>query len=356
MVALSTLLLVGCGKEATQPTNQGIPTQENPNLDESLGGYTSQSEAPFFGDEDLAASCDLEVAAEDAFASDPDVLGWQNSDTFRAYALTLLWGVLDSDPSIHTNDDGDGAQNFDWSGSAIVNHGALVARATIAFERDDYLVGPRAERDKVMWVSHTSGGFDGLRLLVLQNLGVGDDGVTDSLTITAGDHQWVLAVNDLADLDRTEVIDDLGNKFAIRSFRMMPQLCNRGFVGGAWLAPREPGMDGHFQGRWVAADGSVAGNVRGIWGINTKGEKVFFGKYVDRAGNFRGILRGSWEDRGIESPSQSNRLRTHGMLQGEWVDENGAAVGTVRGHWRAARDGGDGFFEGAWKEGACLGS
>jgi hypothetical protein len=207
-----------------------------------------------------------------------------------------------------------------------------------------------------MWVSHTKGSFDGLRLFVLQNLGVGDDGVTDSLTITAGVHQWVLAVNDLADLDRTDVIDDLGNKFAIRSFRMMPQLCNRGFVGGAWLAPREPGMDGHFQGRWVAADGSVAGNVRGIWGTNAKGEKVFFGKYVDRAGNFRGILRGSWEDRGIESPSQSNRMRTHGTLQGEWVDENGAAVGTVRGHWRAARDGGDGFFEGAWKEGACLGS
>lgn len=354
-VAFVSLLVVGCGSDSTGPRGHEDLTQENPNLDEPLGGYTAQSEQPAFGDADLAASSILESTTEDPILSDPEVVRWQRSDSVRAYAVTLLWGILDSDPSIHPGDDGGGAENLDWSGSATINHGALVVRATIAFERDDYLVGPRTERDRVMWVSHTSAGFDGLRLMVLQNLDQGNDGVTDTLTIQAGTHRWDFAVNDLAELDYTEAIDDLGNKFAIRSFRMLPQVCNRGFVGGAWLAPSGDETFGRFQGRWVAVDGSVAGNLRGIWGTDKEGAKVFYGKYVDRAGNFKGIVRGTWDDRGPDGPSQANHFRTHGAFNGEWVDENGNALGALRGHWRVVRGDDDGFFEGAWKEGSCMG-
>jgi hypothetical protein len=356
MATVASLLVVGCGEDSTGPKDGDELTQEKPSLDEPLGGYTSRPEQPCFGDPDLAASSDLETSTQDPILDDPDFVRWQRSDSVRVYALTLLWGILDSDPSIHPGDDGGGAENVDWSGSAVIDgDGALVVRATIAFEDDDYLVGPRIEREKVMWVSHTTGGFDGLRLMVLQRLHAVDDGLADSLTITAGVHRWIFAVHDLAELDRTDAVDGLGNKFAIRSFLMTPQLCNRGFLGGAWLAPRGAEPFGRFRGRWVATDGSVTGTVRGIWGTNSDGAKVFYGKYVDRSGNFRGIVRGSWDDRGADGPSQSNRLRTHGFIQGEWVDENGNALGSLRGHWRATQDGEDGFFEGAWKEGSCIG-
>jgi hypothetical protein len=356
VVALSSLLIVGCGKDSTRPTENGTPAQENPDLDEPLGGYTTQDEQPSFGDADLAASSDLEIPTQDWIGTDPEVLRWQVSDSVRVYAVTFLWGAMNSDPSIRTGGESEGAAILDWSGSAKTTNGALIVRATIGFERDDYLVGPRSVREKLMWVSHTDGDFDGLRLTVLQPVAAGGDGSADSLIIETGPYQVVLPVNALASLDQTAVVDDLGNKFTIRSFQVVPQLSNRGFLGGAWLAPAQPGAFGRFQGRWVALDGSVAGTLRGIWGTNRQGERVFFGKYVDRAGTFRGILRGTWEDRGPESPSQSNRLRTHGTFRGDWVDAHGIVIGTLNGHWRAARDGADGFFEGMWKEDPTIGS
>jgi hypothetical protein len=356
-VALASLLIVGCGDNSAKPSDSGTPVEETPSLDAPLGGYTAQNEPPSFGDADLSSSSNIEAAYDDPVETDPHVVGWERSDSVRAYAVTLLWGILESDPAIRTGEDGGGVDNLDWTGFASINrNGAIVVSATIAFEQDDYIVGPRIEREKVMWVSHTSDGFDGLRLMVLQNVPEGEDGSADSLLIQAGTRQWTFAVNDLADLDRTDVIDDIGNKFSIRSFRMMPQLCNRGFLGGAWLAPSEPGEPGRFQGRWVATDGTVAGHVRGIWGVDEQGENVFYGKYVDRTGAFVGILRGTWEDRGPESPSQASRMRTHGSLRGEWLDGDGNVRGTVKGHWRAAKSGEDGFFEGAWREASCLGS
>lgn len=357
VVALSSLLLAGCGDNSAKPTDSGSPVEGTPSLDEPLGGYTTQNEEPSFGDADLSSSSNIEATFDDPVEADPHVAGWQRSDTVRAYAVTLLWGMLESDPAIRTGEDEGGVDNLDWTGFAAINqHGAIVVRATIAFERDDYIVGPRIEREKVMWVSHTSGGFDGLRLLVLQNVAEGEDGAADSLVIQAGMRRWSFPVNELAELDRTDVIDDLGNKFSIRSFRMMPEVCNRGFLGGAWLAPSGPGEPGQFQGRWVATDGTVAGHVRGIWGVDGHGRNVFYGKYVDRTGAFEGILRGTWEEHGPESPSQASRMRTNGMLQGEWLDADGNVLGTVKGHWRSAKSGEDGFFEGAWREAACLGS
>lgn len=354
LVALSSFLLAGCGDDSTGPAGSGQPTQDNPSLNDPLGGYTNQTESPAFGDADLAGSSEAEVVVEDAIASDPDFVRWIDADSVHTYAVTLMWGILDHDISIHAQTDGDSLPGTDWSGYLQVSRGGVLVRATIGFEPNDYLVGPRIERDKVMWVSHTGNDLDGIRLLVIQPLGRGQDGANDSLVIVAGTHRWDLRINDLADLDRTDVVDDLGNKISIRSFLVVPQACNRGFMGGGWFAPRNPGEDGRFQGRWVTANGELNGFVRGIWGINDKDQKVFFGKYIDRDGRVLGILRGTWDERGPDGPAQSNGLRAHGMLRGEWVDGDGAVRGSIRGHWRSSRGGADGFFDGGWAERGCM--
>jgi hypothetical protein len=205
----------------------------------------------------------------------------------------------------------------------------------------------------VDWISHTTTSFDGIRVLILQPFEQGNDGTTDSLTIVAGANSWSFAVNDLANLEQTYSVSPEGNKFSIRAFRVSLRASTRGFVGGAWLSPESTGGRGSFRGRWISRDGELAGFVKGYFGVNDQGDKVYFGKWINRDGTFHGFVTGHWEDSGMdESTGMSSIPRTFGVFGGEIRDADRTVIGAMRGHWRSARGGWDGFFEGVWSVGA----
>ncbi len=355
LLLAAAMVIAGCSDDSTKPKD-GATLDETPNLEGETGGLTTQSESPAFGDAALASSAMAEAPADDAMAGDPQIVRWAVGDSARIYAVTLLWGILASDPAIRTGDaDSGDVPVTDWTGHLVVNRGGVVVRSTIAFEPGDHITRPRTDRKRVDWVSRTTGSFDGLRLLIHQPMPEGETGEQDSLTIVAGTHTWSFLVNDLADLELTEDVDNLGNKFSIRSFLVERGPCGRGFMGGTWNAPVDPDSMGTFRGRWVSRDGEVKGFVRGHYGINERGFRVLFGKYADESGNFQGFLRGTWDQAGREEgPHHGPMMRSFGNYRAEILDADKRPIGFVRGHWRSTPGGGDGFFEGKWSKGCAL--
>lgn len=355
-LTVAALLVGGCSDESTEPNGTG-PIEQTPDLDDPLGGFTAQDEDPAFGDSDLAGSAEAETPYEDAMANDPEITRLRSShpDSVATYAVTILWGMLADDPSVRLPEtDPTEHEPIDWSGQLQVNRGGVLLRSVVAFEANDEIVDPRPDRQTIQWISHTTISFDGIRVLVYQPLVDGQTVETDSLVIEAGAYRYEFLVNDLVDLDYVETVDDLGNKFSIRSVRIEPTVCAHGFLGGAWILPEDPTERGQFRGRWIGRSGRVAGFLRGHFGINSQGKKVFFGKYVDLDGRFKGILRGAWEDAGIDTePGHSSQRGHYGWFRGDWIDEKELILGSLRGAWRAVPEGGNGFFEGAWK-GVCL--
>jgi hypothetical protein len=352
LLLAAALVVFGCSKDSTKPLVIP-PGNENPTLEGDLGGLTTNGESPAFGDPALAASAAAEAPVADEMANDPRITRWAAGDSARTYAVTLLWGILTSDPALgNSNEDSGGVTATDWSGHLVVNRGGVVVRSTIAFERGDYVVHPRSDRTRVDWVSRTAAGFDGLRLLIHQPMPAGETGELDSLTIVAGARTWHFLVNTLADLERTEDVDALGNKLSIRSFLIEPGGCTRGFMSGAWNAPVDPDSMGTFRGRWVSRTGEVTGFVRGHYGIDDRGLKVLFGKCVDGSGTFQGILRGTWAETGREvGPDVGATVRSLGSFGAEILDADQQPIGSVRGRWRSSRGGSDGVFDGTWSKG-----
>jgi hypothetical protein len=88
--------------------------------------------------------------------------------------------------------------------------------------------------------------------------------------------------------------------------------------------------------------GDNAGHLRGIWGVNCNGEKVFFGKYIGVNGEFLGLLSGQWTHDGDEN---------RGNFQGQWLTSDRQAAGVLHGHFKAGRPGdGRGYLQGRWFE------
>lgn len=352
LLAVFVLLVGGCGKEATAPDGTGPPTDQNPDLNAEYGGLSATSEEPAFGDAALAASAGIETPVPDAYEQDLQTLTRESADLVRTYAVTLLWGMLESDPSSTPPDDSlsDG-DPVDWSGNLTVNRGGVVLRSTIAFEPEDYVLGPRIDRTTIEWVSHTTTSFDGLRIVVIQPLPAGEDGGLDSLTIVAGTHSWTFLVNNLVDLDFTEAIDEAGNKFSIQAVLIAPAIYSSGFTGGAWRAPESPDSMGTFKGRWVSRDGRVAGYMRGHYGVNHAGRRVLFGKVIDESGSFRALIRGTWDRVGTDHRPGNLHRPEVGWFRAELLNEDRKPIGGLHGRWRTTPGSGDGLYWGTWSLG-----
>jgi len=308
-----------------------------------VGGYTTEREQPAFGDPDLAASAQGDQPLEDAIIRDPNVAQLIRSDSTHTYVVSLIWGVLGNEPSNTPGIDGPGDPVL-WTGHVTVNAGAVVLGSTIAFERNDRLIG-RSDPTTIAWETQTTTSFDGIRFFVYQPYGGGHDTTADTLTVVAGENRYQFAVNDLAGLEETYSVQPEGNSVAIRSFFIDPRLSGHGFLGGQWLL-NEDGNAGTFRGRWISRSGELAGFIRGHFDTRDDGRQVFFGKYIDRAGEFEGFLVGEWDRARDETPGRLPR--SHGSFEGSWLDANHNTIGSLHGSWRAVRGTDNGFFEGAW--------
>ncbi len=358
LAGLLTLGLTGCGGEqgATVPADAAVVDDEAMDLDQAYGGLTFTDEAPAFGDEYYAAVSleDQASASDDPLQYDAEVRELEDAALQpagtgappppRIIALRLTWGRLDGAPE----DIREELQGLDWSGRLHVDRGLVVVRRVILFERPrDHLVRPRPDRRTVAWVSHTGPHFDGLIVEIIEPAAPADSAnvgtvppnmlhlVTPQITLD-------IPVAELAGLDATRPVDALGNALRLEGHRVTDEdLCPKGFLGGVWKADRDSTTveGGVFKGRWVGLWGQLHGFMRGRYGLDSSGERVFFGKYIDQRGRCRGMLAGTWE-----VADESGRGRFHG----EWHNAAGTIEGVLGGDYGQAAERPGGFFTGRW--------
>lgn len=343
---LGGLLMAG-GCSHDNPTGGGALTPEDQTIDLNApyGGFLAVDEAPAFGDAALESDMAEEEPQADGYAGisilDREAIRELEENHPDHYALIAVWGDL---RDAHTSADItqlDGTP-FEWDGSMSLTEGAIRLLSLIDFERPEDGVLPRTLPTDIAWTSITHGDRDGLRVWLI----VPPSAAPETLHVKVGDYVRDFVTTDLEDLNENyEVSDSL--QLSVRAFRAEPAVDLRGFMRGRWgWAPAD--SVGRFHGNWVSADdGSPVGTMRGHYGFNAEHEPVFFGKFIDNGGHFRGFLHGTWE-----ATSEGNAglpgFREVGTFSGRWTDEQNHDLGNLRGRWQR-RGAATGVFTGCWQ-------
>lgn len=319
----------GCIFDSPEEAVEEPEQQPESQLDMEFGGYTTSDEAAAFGDHSLAKDFQEDENVTDLLQSDPTVKVALESDSVKVYFLRITWGRLQWDSTA--------TEMTDWSGSASINKGTLVVLRKIRFEREDKLIRPRPNRKTIEWQSYTQPHFDGLALAIIDN-----DTTTDAagqFNITAGAYSGTFAFSELDSMELTESVGSDGNEICIisRSKEVVPFA--GGFLEGRWI--RVDSTHGVFHGRWMNSIGAHAGFVKGIWGINRRGLKVLFGKWISLNGHFKGLLAGHWDYRDDQNK---------GVFEGHWVNRSLTHAGNIKGVWKAGEVGSrKGYFKGRYR-------
>lgn len=351
------LALAGCsGQDGITSAAPG-DDYETMDLDKDFGGLTPTDEVADFGDADFAAmdAADAETETGDALQDDPEVLAYEQAALGEGPAhgprpeitvLRLTWGQLAG----LAEDMVDPEDVLDWSGGLSVDRGVVVARRLILFEKPrDHLVRPRPDRRTLTWVSHTGRHFDGLVVEIIvppAEEPAAEDAPVNMLRLRTEQIDFETPVADLAGQDRTVAVDDQGNAFRLEGFHLGDvDLCPKGFLGGIWVsAPRVLGdgteaPGGWFKGRWLSIWGRPVGVLRGRYGVDSAGERVFYGKAVSRDGRFLALLEGVW------TPADGEG---HGGFQGRWFNRALTVEGVLGGGYTQVPDRPGGTFGGRY--------
>ena len=338
-------VVVGCSQAPTQQAEQ------NP-FDEEFGGFTTSSEAPGFGDATLVSA----AVTDEVDPSDPICDSIKSGDPGRPgirrqfLALRVIWGQPRYDSASTTP--------TVWDGKLTVKGGRIGVARVIRFEpATDWLL-PRTEPGVISWVSQTTVHNDGLLCLIGlprpdRPDSTGDTTVVDTVPpadtlpplpeLTVSFETSPLSISfslpELLALDTVIAVDDRGNVVMFHCMLVEPGACPRGFLGGEWVL-NEEGSGGEFKGRWASENGELSGYLMGRFGVNSNGRRVFFGKYIDEAGNFEGRLRGVW--------LPTSRHPRAGVFMGVFYTPTGEPAGRLHGRW-AVREEGGGCFQGVWK-------
>jgi len=349
-----SLLIIAPGCRLTEDTSSSPGSVPPPDegmidLDSPTGGLTTSNEAPAFGE-----SSKYEMLADERPIDDPIESSFEYRNALRAggarvFDFRALWGhlarIVDSTAT--------GPCPLDWSGSLRLEGGIIAIEKAIAFEPDDSLM--RVDRSTIRWISHTGPHVDGIqvKLVVPPPLPADSTGVDrpdPRLILTTPLYRRTFTLDELIALNLVVPVDRCGNGISMTSI-LVPLRCPHGHLAGAWetAAPdtTESGdiILGVFRGIWIGNRGIIAGHLRGFYGLNSAGKKVFFGKYIDLDGTFQGILRGTF---GRNPECATDDIRPRGWFIGEWMAENTAIQGRLKGHWIADREAGAGLFHGNW--------
>jgi hypothetical protein len=360
LVVLSIALLVigaGCQLSNEGPTSPSSTPPEPSgalDLDSPTGGMTTSDEPPAFGEPDEYAVLVNETDVSDPYGSSNEYQNMIRVRGARLYDFRAVWGHL-ARMSDSTNAD---ACPLDWSGTLRLRGGMIIVEKRIAFEPQDSLI--RVDRSTIRWISHTGPGIDGIevRLLVPGKADTSKcaDCPPPVLEFVTGLYSRNFTMDELVNLDLVQPVDRCGNGISITSV-LSPPACPHGHLMGAWRhVPPDTSASpdsnavrgtvlGTFRGIWIGEHGLIGGYLRGVYGLNSAGERVFFGKYIDRSGRFAGILRGTYGPR-PELAATDDR-NPHGIFSGEWVGKNAELKGRLKGHW-IAEESGYGYFHGVW--------
>jgi len=364
-------LLAGCsdsGTDAVPAATTGSDSYDTMDFAQPYGGLTVSDEAEAFDDDALKMMlyAEEDEAIDDPLARDPEVLlyeamGSQSSDpTDRTRPkftyVKLRWGMLRGpEDTVRVEQDCD---RTDWTGEIHTDRGLVVVRRLIRFEKPaDHVIFPRLDHQTVAFVSHTRCGQDGLILQIIERPAAADsvEVAPNMLHINTGPFQGEYNVADLASLDEVTDVDALGNRFQITGFRLSDiAYCPKGFLSGRYkVKPVEDAVDpanedlqaegqrlGRMAGAFTDLTGRISGFMRGGYGINAEGEKVFHAKYIGRRGDFRGLISGHWEAGDSETD-----LAT---FTGHWVSASGNREGKLGGEAHPVEDYPGGFYVGRW--------
>jgi len=341
------VLLGGCSHDnSTGSGNPFTPDDQTIDLNAPYGGFLAVDEQPAFGDLTLQAETTENEQPADGYAG----LSIQARERTRRleddhpdhYALIALWGDLRNGDTSTSIKGGRDAEPVAWDGSLSLSAGAIRLLGLIDFERPEDGILPRTLPTDIEWTSITHGDRDGLRVWLI----VPHSAEPETLRFKAGDYEQTLLTSDLEDLsENIEISDSL--QISLRAFRADPAVAASGFLRGHW--GRAPGDSlGRFGGHWVLGDdGRVVGVMRGHYGLNDQNQQVFFGKYIDLAGHFRGFLSGTWEAT-VSGTEDTRNYRESGTFSGQWVDEKGRPLGELQGRWQR-RGNHTGVFTGRWR-------
>lgn len=303
-------------------------------LEEDYGGLEETDEAPFFSDQalfDEAGISDMtEVPVTDALETDTAVTDMIGAPDAALYHTTFVWGQIPADLNNDTA--------YNWSGEIRVNRGAILVRSALRFDGvTDHLIPRDAARpDVVVFDSATRPHRDGLRLLIIDP----NPAALEPLIVTYAPNNGAVFEAPMAALlegPQARVMDDFGNRIVAVAVREPVDTCDYGFLGGRWHKVADG--RGRILGRVVNSDGEIVGHMRGIYGRRDNGERVFFAKFINRAGEFRGILHGNYAE---------------GNFMGRWRTRDGD-IGGLRGEYIESAPGPRhaGHYLGRWAETRC---
>ncbi|MBU8870613.1 MAG: hypothetical protein KOO60_07105 [Gemmatimonadales bacterium] len=363
MVALLLLggTLIGCSDEAVDPLAADPLADNSPSVDNydlmdfslPYGGLTTSDEAEAFGDGSLQLMmlAEDEELVDDPLADDPAI-----SERPVFTFLKLRWGMLSGpEDSLRVNDGH--CEVTDWTGELHTDRGLVVVRRMVAFEQPaDHVIFPRLDEKTVAFVSHTSCGSDGLVIQIIERpIDPDAEGyIPNILHINLAGYQGEFEVGQLAALDLLIEVDEQGNQIQLTGFKISDlNICPKGFLSGRFGRipgqgdAEEMGVDerpgehlGNIAGTWTNLTGRIEGFLRGGYGLDQTGNRVFFGKYIDRQGRFRGMLVGTWELAAEE--------RDLAAFSGHWVSASGNAEGRLGGRAYSVEGSSGGFFAGRW--------
>jgi hypothetical protein len=367
-LGLLAFLASGCGREGGPAAGGNVATDEfaRIDLDKGFGGLTATAEEPAFADPGMEAAL---AADAGEVCLDPLVLTPEFQRLDRALrghpdlpdslrpGLTFLrvrWGHLAG--PVDTLDAAGDCARTDWSGTIRVDRGLLVVRRVLAFERpDDHIVFPRVDAHTVGVASATRCGHDGIVLQILTLPAALEDSATaavpNRLHFELGPFSATYDVADLVAITDLVEIDADGNNVELTGVHpRRPDACPSGTLVGRYRKaaadlPDTAAGDGHDRlGRlmvaWRSSDGGLGGFLRGAYGLNDAGARVFVGKLIGPRGEFRGLVQGTWET-GVAAGDLLH-------FSGQWFGAGGSAEGVVAGDGYPGPDGGGGFVTGRW--------
>ncbi len=358
-VLLLIAIAAGCqltGSDAVSPVSDTTADAESAiDLDSPTGGYTEGDELVAFGEPEQYEAMGQEPLYGDPMQNENSVQAMERHRNVKRYRLRAVWGRLANTVVDSTITD---CCPLDWTGGMHIDGGAIVIERLIAFDPRDYIT--RIDRSTIEWVSHTCPHVDGImvRIIVPPSAldSLGNELAPATLTFKTGPFSRTFTIDELEALELFQPVDRCGNGIMIASHVVTPE-CPHGYLLGdfrktepdtivnTYTGEQRGIVLGRFHGIWINEAGWMAGYLRGHFGINSAGERIFFGKYIGLRGEFKGILRGHYG----YSPSVTSvaELISSGWFEGEWYGRNTAPAGRLKGEWVTGEDG-RGFFKGIW--------
>jgi len=321
-IALGLVLAAGCNAA-------DIPEDEDPDfieasVEDEFGGFDMEDEAPMFGDAAIFDELDLndtETAITDDFASDAEVLAVTDAaDAVVDDVLVLV---------------GDGELDQDYELDASVDGGILIATSGIRIAGRDAITR-RTDNRRIIAALRTRRHLAGLRLRLAARA---DNAASRTLRLRINGVDHDIDVDRLLDAPESRDLSADGDRVVVVARRRPVDTCDHGFMRGQWL---QMGRGfGALRARVSNSDGEGIGHLRGLYGVRRNGERVFFGKYINRAGQFKGIFAGKYRN---------------GHFAGRWL-ARGGDHGVLGGRYRETRPGvrHGGALAGRWAETSCRG-